>query len=76
MMDVNFFWQMAEVKRTSDVVCKVSDFGESRAIAISAQGRQNLANPRMLYYRIICSHLLMSLTNDYSLVGTRNHEEE
>lgn len=44
---------MGEVKRNADVVCKVSDFGESRAIAISAQGRQNLANPRMHFIIII-----------------------
>lgn len=38
---------MAKPIQGTDVICKVSDFGESRAIAISAQGRQNLANPRM-----------------------------
>jgi len=31
-----------------EVVCKVSDFGESRFVATSGQGRENLANPLWL----------------------------
>jgi hypothetical protein len=29
-------------------LCKISDFGESRLVATSGQGRENLANPLWL----------------------------
>eukprot|EP00026_Physarum_polycephalum_P000223 Phypoly_transcript_00223.p1 GENE.Phypoly_transcript_00223~~Phypoly_transcript_00223.p1 ORF type:complete len:1946 (-),score=272.21 Phypoly_transcript_00223:42-5636(-) len=32
-------------KSDPDVLCKISDFGESRLVATSGQGRENLANP-------------------------------
>lgn len=33
---------------TNGKLCKISDFGESRLVATSGQGRQNLANPLWL----------------------------
>jgi serine/threonine protein kinase len=37
--------QMMSDNDDMEVVCKVSDFGESLAVATKAQGRENLANP-------------------------------
>lgn len=36
---------MCSFNEKDDIVCKLSDFGESMAVATQALGRQNLGNP-------------------------------